>query len=103
MAAVVLNRQGVDLDAVAEVLRARLPEAADSVPELIPFDANTKKVLERLSGQALRLGHNYVGTEHLLLALLDNENGVGVFVDHAVTTESTEPLVLDVLASLQPN
>lgn len=43
--------------------------AADHVPDLIPYDARAKKVLELTFREALRLGHNYVGTEHVLLAL----------------------------------
>ncbi|NEE11345.1 ATP-dependent Clp protease ATP-binding subunit, partial [Streptomyces sp. SID7499] len=56
---------------------AALPAAAEEVPELIPYDADSRKVLELTFREALRLGHNYVGTEHILLALLEFEGGSG--------------------------
>jgi ATP-dependent Clp protease ATP-binding subunit ClpA len=56
---------------------AGLPPAAVQVPVLIPYHAAARKVLELTVREALRLGHNYVGTEHLLLALLEHEAGAG--------------------------
>lgn len=41
----------------------------------IPFDRATKKVLELSLREAIRMGHNYIGTEHLLLGLLHTETG----------------------------
>ena len=46
-------------------------------PTLIPFDGPAKKVLELTFRQALRLGHNYIGTEHIVLALLEAEDDDG--------------------------
>jgi hypothetical protein len=51
------------------------------VPDLIPFDPQTRKVLELTFREALRLGHNDVGTEHILLALLEHEDGSGVLTN----------------------
>ena len=46
---------------------------ADGEPlELIPFNGPAKKALELTFREALRLGHNYIGTEHVLLALLES-------------------------------
>jgi ATP-dependent Clp protease ATP-binding subunit ClpA len=45
------------------------------VPHLIPYDAGASKTLELTFREALRLGHNYVGAEHILLALLELEAG----------------------------
>jgi hypothetical protein len=70
--------QGVSLDAVRQTATATLPAAADPLPALIPFDAQAKKVLELTFREALRLNHNYVGTEHILLAVLEVEDGTGV-------------------------
>ena len=66
--------QGIDLPEAIERLRATLPPAADDLPALVPFDLNARKALELTYREALRLGHNYVGTEHLLLALLAAED-----------------------------
>jgi hypothetical protein len=70
-----LADQGVAPDAVRGAAEAALPAgAADAQsPGLIPFGQPAKKVLELTVREALRLGHNYVGTEHLLLALLSAE------------------------------
>nr|MDT0523774.1 Clp protease N-terminal domain-containing protein [Streptomyces sp. DSM 41633] len=54
-----------------------LPPPAESVPALIPFNPGAKKALELTFRQALRLGHNYVGTEHILLALAEAEGDDG--------------------------
>ncbi|MER8004928.1 Clp protease N-terminal domain-containing protein [Streptomyces sp. NPDC094149] len=70
--------QGVTLDSVREAATAVLPPAAEAAPELVPYASDAKKVLELTFREALRLGHNYIGTEHILLALLEFENGTGV-------------------------
>ena len=51
--------------------------AVDSPPQLTPFSGRARKALELTFREALRLGHNYIGTEHLLLALLKLEDGSG--------------------------
>lgn len=70
--------QGVSPEVVRRVAAAALPAAVDELPALIPFDSQAKKVLELTFREALRLGHDYVGTEHILLALLELEDGTGV-------------------------
>ncbi|MEV3988000.1 Clp protease N-terminal domain-containing protein [Streptomyces sp. NPDC049837] len=78
LAAKAIVAQGVLLDAVRQEAAAALPPKAESVPDLVPFDAGAKKVLELTFREALLLGHNYVGTEHILLALLEFEDGQGI-------------------------
>ncbi|MET9493030.1 Clp protease N-terminal domain-containing protein [Nocardia sp. NPDC006630] len=78
LAVQVVKAKGVSVDAVRRVATAALPAAAEKIPALIPFDSQSKKVLELTFREALRLGHNYIGTEHLLLALLEVEAGTGV-------------------------
>ncbi|MFD7099589.1 Clp protease N-terminal domain-containing protein, partial [Streptomyces xanthophaeus] len=50
--------------------------------------------------EALRLGHGYVGTEHLLLALLELENGSGVLSGLGVDKAAVESTVSDALAAV---
>lgn len=76
LAAKLLAGQRVDAAAVATVVTLP-PRAEGDQPALIPFDGAAKKVLELTFRQALRLGHNYVGTEHILLALLEAEDDEG--------------------------
>ncbi|MFG3418840.1 Clp protease N-terminal domain-containing protein [Micromonospora sp. NPDC049460] len=92
LAAKAIVAQGVPLERVREVATAALPPSSAEVPDLIPYDAQAKKALELTFREALRLGHNYIGTEHILLALLELENGSGVLADLGVdkaTAEST--------------
>jgi len=70
--------QGVPLDSVRAAATSALPPAAEEAPELVPYASDAKKVLELTFREALRLGHNYIGTEHILLALLEFEHGTGV-------------------------
>jgi hypothetical protein len=71
-----LAGQGVDGDAVAKVVTLP-PRSEGDLPALTPFNGAAKKVLELTFRQALRLGHNYVGTEHILLALCEGEEDDG--------------------------
>ena len=69
---------GQDVDAGAVEKAITLPPRVDGdLPALIPFNGPAKKVLELTFRQALRLGHNYIGTEHIVLALLEDENDDG--------------------------
>jgi ATP-dependent Clp protease ATP-binding subunit ClpA len=64
-----------------EGIRREAGDAFDMrVPEKrrIPFAPGAKKVLERAVRTSVRLGDNYLGTEHILLAILENEDGTAV-------------------------
>ncbi|MFD3410461.1 Clp protease N-terminal domain-containing protein [Streptomyces cyaneofuscatus] len=98
IAARVLTGQGVPPDALRTAATLALPAAADEVPELIPYDADAKKVLELTFREALRLGHNYVGTEHILLALLEFEDGSGLLNGLGLTKEATSAAVESAVA-----
>ncbi|MEU6916068.1 Clp protease N-terminal domain-containing protein [Streptomyces olindensis] len=100
LAAKAVVDQGVSLDAVREAARAALPPAVEEAPELVPYGQAAKKVLELTFREALRLGHNYIGTEHLLLALLEHENGEGVLSGLGVDKERTEEYVAAVLEKI---
>ena len=101
LAAKVLVAQGVELVAVRRAAADALPPAADDVPGLIPFDIQARKALELTYREALRLGHNYIGTEHILLALLELEDGAGVLAGLGVDKASAEAEVVAVLAAIR--
>ncbi|MFD6352447.1 Clp protease N-terminal domain-containing protein [Nocardia tengchongensis] len=102
LAVKVIEAKGISADAVRRVATAALPAATgDPVPALIPFDAQARKALELTFREALRLGHNYVGTEHLLLALLDLEHGSGVLSGLGLDKDAVQADVAGLLASLQ--
>ncbi|MFD8155498.1 Clp protease N-terminal domain-containing protein [Streptomyces sp. NPDC001046] len=100
LAAKAVVEQGVSLDEVRAAATAALPPAADDVPELVPYGPAAKKVLELTFREALRLGHNYIGTEHILLALLEHENGQGVLSGLGIGKERTEQYVVKVLEKI---
>ncbi|MGV4985350.1 Clp protease N-terminal domain-containing protein [Streptomyces sp. NRAIS4] len=93
-----ITAQGVLLDSVRQAATAALPPAADDVPDLVPYGPDAKKALELTFREALRLGHNYIGTEHILLALLEQENGKGVLSDLGITKSGTEGYIAKLLS-----
>jgi len=100
LAAKALLAQGIDLAALRTTIVGTLPAPSAEVPELIPYDAQTRKVLELTFREALRLGHNYIGTEHILLALLELENGTGVLSAAGVDKAAVEAEVTRALAEI---
>jgi hypothetical protein len=99
LAARVIVAQGVPLETVRQTAIATLPPAADQVPALIPFDARAKKALELTFREALRMGHNYIGTEHILLALLELEDGTGVLAGLGVDKATAEASITAAVAA----
>ncbi|MDV9178795.1 Clp protease N-terminal domain-containing protein [Streptomyces sp. W16] len=96
-----ITTQGVLLDAVRQAATAALPPAAEEVPDLVPYGPDAKKVLELTFREALRLGHNYIGTEHILLALLEHENGEGVLNGLGIDKPTSEQHIAEMLNRLQ--
>jgi len=91
--------QGVTLETVRQAATATLPPVADQVSELVPFDPRARKALELTFREALRLGHNYIGTEHILLALLELEDGTGVLADLGVDKATAEANIAEAVAA----
>lgn len=100
LAARAIRAQGVALDAVRAAAVAALPPAAEQMPALVPFDAQAKKALELTFREALRLGHNHVGTEHILLALLELEDGSGVLSGAGIDKSATDAAVVAFLETI---
>ncbi|WP_275295805.1 Clp protease N-terminal domain-containing protein [Amycolatopsis sp. La24] len=102
LAAGAIVAQGITLDAVREAAEARLPEPVDGAPEKVPFAAAGKKTLELTLREGLRLGHNYIGTEHILLALLEQGEGAGceVLAALGVDKEKAETKIKEFLAEI---
>jgi ATP-dependent Clp protease ATP-binding subunit ClpC len=77
VACAVLQNIGMDLGRLrAEIEKLMSPGAAASVLGDIPFTPRAKKALELATEEARSLGHNYIGTEHILLGLLREEEGI---------------------------
>src|SRR5215469_1527162 len=101
LAAQAIMAQEVTLDSVREAVAATLPPASGQAPPaLIPYDAQAKEVLELTFQEALRLGHNYVGTEHLLLALLELEAGQGPLASLGLGKAAIEEWITAAVSSI---
>ncbi len=80
-AARALQDAGVSADGVrAELRRRTTPGRTPHPGDHIPFTPGAKKMLERSLREAIQLGSKEIGTEHLLLGLLDDGQGVGIEV-----------------------
>jgi ATP-dependent Clp protease ATP-binding subunit ClpA len=78
LAARVLASLGVSLEGVRDQV-VRIVGSGDAVASgQIPFTPRAKKILELALREAISLGHNYIGTEHLLLGLVREDDGVAV-------------------------
>ena len=98
LAIAILRAQGVEPDQIRAAIT--LPPATGQTLDLVPFSGPAKKVLELTFREALRLGHNYVGTEHILLALLESEDGDGPLHSLGVDKDRTCAKVVELLASI---
>src|SRR5215468_3459335 len=81
IAATVLNNLGVDLDHIRQAVENMVSSSGGTMTiGEIPFTPRAKRVLELAVDEARSLGHNYVGTEHLLLGLIREGEGVAAKV-----------------------
>ncbi|WIM92644.1 Clp protease N-terminal domain-containing protein [Actinoplanes oblitus] len=95
LAVAAVRAQGLDLDGVRERLVAALPERVDELPTLTPYDARSRKALELTFREALRLSHDDIGTGHVLLALLEEEQPDGGLLNGlGLTKAAVEPVVV---------
>ena len=100
VAARALTELGVSLEAVRDEVRQTIGQGDSPSAGHIPFTPRAKKVLELSLREALALGHNYIGTEHILLGLLREGQGVGaeVLVRLGADQERVRQQVIQVLA-----
>jgi hypothetical protein len=103
LAAKLVGALGGDPAALAETVTGRLPGTAETVPEHVPFSADAKQLLEETMQSALDLGHNYVGTEHILLGLLRMPDTVAgqVLGEAGFSYDRTKETLRTVLVGLQ--
>jgi ATP-dependent Clp protease ATP-binding subunit ClpC len=90
LAARVLGSFGVTIEAVRADVARIIGSGDEVVGGQVPFTPRAKKILELSLREALDLGHNYIGTEHVLLGLLREGGGVAVriLVDAGATPEA---------------
>ncbi|MGH9030947.1 MAG: Clp protease N-terminal domain-containing protein, partial [Acidimicrobiia bacterium] len=80
VAAKALESLGISLEAVRAQVEEIIGQGGSAPSGHIPFTPRAKKVLELSLREALQLGHNYIGTEHILLGLIREGEGVAAQV-----------------------
>jgi hypothetical protein len=80
VAAKALKSLGVSLEAVRQQVEEIIGQGQHASSGHIPFTPRAKKVLELSLRESLQLGHNYIGTEHILLGLIREGEGVAAQV-----------------------
>jgi ATP-dependent Clp protease ATP-binding subunit ClpC len=80
VAAKALEQMGISLQAVRDQVTEIIGKGQSAPSGHIPFTPRAKKVLELSLREALQLGHNYIGTEHILLGLIREGEGVAAQV-----------------------
>ncbi|HEX6947676.1 MAG TPA: ATP-dependent Clp protease ATP-binding subunit [Acidimicrobiia bacterium] len=87
IAAHALESLDIDLASVRDEVVKIIGQGQQSPPGHIPFTPRAKKVLELSLREALQLGHNYIGTEHILLGLIREGEGVAAQVLQSLGAE----------------
>jgi hypothetical protein len=103
LAARAILTSGLSLEQVQAAAEAALPKPGRRAPRSVHFSREAKKTLELSLRAALRLGHNYIGTEHILLGILanDDDSAAQVLTGLGITRESAEAWVITELEALQ--
>src|SRR4051794_34689987 len=92
----VLHQLGLSLAQARDDIAA-IAEPGDRAPTgHLPFTRSAKKTLELSLREALTLGHNYIGTEHILLGLIRQREGVAmqVLIQRGAGADRIRPLVI---------
>src|SRR5262249_59816286 len=102
MAAGVLTTLAITVDAVRAQVAELVGEGDEASHSQIPFTPRAKKVLELSLREALAVGHNYIGTEHILLGLVRENEGVAarIMLELGADAERVREAVLAALGPL---
>ncbi len=99
----VLQKLGIDLDALREAVEKHVGTGPEEAPmEGVSYTPRVKKVIQLAAKEARALNHTYVGTEHLLLGLLREGDGVASRVLKSLDV-NVERCRQEILAELDPN
>ena len=103
IAAQALNRFGMTLAGTRDEVAARVSRGSHPPKGKIPFTPRAKKTLELSLREALALKHNYIGTEHILLGLVREGEGVAahILAERAGDLTAVRQAVLDVLPAAE--
>src|SRR6266542_4358394 len=100
VAAKAVESLGISLEAVRQQVEQIIGHGGQKPSGHIPFTPRAKKVLELSLREALQLGHNYIGTEHVLLGLIREGEGVAAQVLNELGAElpRVRQQVIEILA-----
>ena len=100
----ILDRLGMTIDGTREEVKAMVGVGSGAPSGHIPFTPRAKKTLELSLREALQLQHNYIGTEHILLGVIREGEGIGaqIMKQHAADLATIRTEVLDLLSTYQP-
>jgi hypothetical protein len=102
LAVVALDALGADNTAVKATLIKRMGAHTPVPGDGLPFTPLARRALDRGLREALRMGHNYVGTEHILIALADGDGiGAEVLRDSGVDADGVRREVIKLLARFE--
>lgn len=90
VAAKAMEMTGIKLEDARGAVVELIGEGEKPVEGHIPFTPRAKRVFELSFREALQLGHNYIGTEHLLLGLLKEGDGVAAQVLHKLDADPSQ-------------
>lgn len=100
VAVAALERQGVDIaDMASKLEHSLVPGSSGEAEASLPYTPRARKLLVTAGTQARHLRHNYVGSEHILLAMLCDDDGLALQALNAfgVSYDSTVKIVMDEL------
>lgn len=101
VAAEALDNIGIDEEKIRQKILSLVGEGSGSNSKLLGFTQRTARIIEISYNEAQKLGKNVIGTEHLLLGIIKEGNGIGVkaLLDMGVNLEELIREVMDILES----
>ena len=105
LAARTFGTLGVDLADARSQVEAAIGRGEEPPAGHVPFTARAKKVLETSLREAIQLTHDHIGTEHILLGLLSQEEGVGAGVLRSMGHDLSDVrnAVLELMSGVEPS
>jgi ATP-dependent Clp protease ATP-binding subunit ClpA len=101
----VLDRLGMSVEGTREEVKVMVGTGSGAPTGHIPFTPRAKKTLELSLREALQLNHNYIGTEHILLGVIREGEGIGaqILKQHSADLATIRVTVVDLLSTYQPD
>ncbi|MBI1280129.1 MAG: helix-turn-helix domain-containing protein [Anaerolineaceae bacterium] len=100
MAGKVLEEQGITIESLRTLAQERLGLGREEAPDCLAIDPIVKQLIEQAVAQAKALSHDYIGTEHLLLALLANKDTSDLLKQTKLNAEAAQERIQQLLASI---